>query len=145
MNALALSLLGSSAAAGTLEATFALRNSSSTSCMLVGYPGAELLDASGTPFASAARGGTYSFTDFPSATVTLSEGQSAYFNVGYSDVPSGTEGTCPGSARIEVTPPNDFTQLFSQFSATVCNGAFTVSPVFGAGSPYTQTTAPPEP
>jgi len=73
----------------------------------------------------------------------LAAGATAYFNVGYSDVPTGSETTCPASAQLEVTPPNDFTQLTVAFQATACNhGTLTVSPVFGAGSSETQTTAP---
>jgi hypothetical protein len=105
-----------------------------------------MLAASAAPLGTqtTVRGGTYGFTNFPSATVTLAAGATAYFNVGYSDVPTGSEGPCPASTQLEVTPPNDFSQLTVAFQATVCNhGTLTVSPVFGSGSPQTQTTAPP--
>jgi hypothetical protein len=105
-----------------------------------------MLDASGAPLGTQTtiRGGGFAFTDLPPAKVTLVPGATAYFNVGYSDVPTGSESTCPSSSRLEVTPPNDSGQLVIAFGATVCNhGALTVSPVFGAGSAQTQTTAPP--
>jgi len=135
-----------SGAAGTIEATFGLRNTSTTACALVGFPGAALLDSAGAALAqqTTVRGGSYSFTDFSASRVSLGPGDSAYFNVGYSDVPSGGETTCPASAKLEVTPPNDFSQLTTSFQASACDhGTLTVSPVFGAGSPETQTTAPP--
>jgi hypothetical protein len=106
----------------------------------------EELSASGAPLATqtTVRGGGYSFTNFPAAQVTLAPGATAYFNVGYSDVPTATETTCPSPARLEVTPPNDYSQLTVGFQGDVCDhGTLTVSPVFGAGSPQTQTTAPP--
>ena len=39
----------------------------------------------------------------------MAPGQAAYFNLGYSDVPTGTETSCPTSATLEVTPPNSYT------------------------------------
>jgi hypothetical protein len=138
-------MLGRSGAAGTIETTFGFRNTSTSSCTLVGFPGAQMLDASGKALTNQTtlRGGSYAFTNFPAAQVTLPPGATAYFNLGYSDVPATSETSCPGSARLEVTPPNDFSQLTVSFQATVCDhGTLTVSPVFGAGSPQTQTTAP---
>ena len=146
VDSLALSVLGQSGAAGTIEATFGLRNSSTSSCTLVGFPGTQMLGASGAPFATqtTVRGGGYSFTNFPATQVTLAPGATAYFNLGYSDVPTATETSCPSPARLEVTPPNDYSQLTVSFQGNVCDhGTLTVSPVFGAGSPQTQTTAPP--
>jgi Protein of unknown function (DUF4232) len=104
-----------------------------------------MLDASGVPLATqtTVRGGSYEFTNFPPVNVTLAPGATAYFNVGYSDVPTGSQTSCPQSAQLEVTPPNDFSQLTTAFQATACDqGSITVSPVFGTGSSETQTTAP---
>lgn len=141
-----MKVLGSGGAAGTIEVTFGLRNSSSATCDLTGFAGAQMLDASGKAITThVVRGGGYSFTNFPAAKVSLAPGDTAYFNAGYSDVPTAGETSCPTSAQIEVTPPNDYTQLVTAFQATVCNGGtLTFSPVFGSGSPQTQTTAPPQ-
>jgi Domain of unknown function (DUF4232) len=105
-----------------------------------------MVDASGSSIATTVvRGGSYPFTDFPPSTVTLAPDSTAFFNAGYTDVPSGSETTCPASAQLRVTPPNDFSQLVTDFKATVCNsGTLTFSPVFGPGSPHTATTAPPQ-
>lgn len=135
-----------SGAAGTLESTFVLRNTSDSSCSLYGFPDAQMLDSSGSflETQSTVRGGTYPFTNFSPDHVTLAPRAVAYFNMGYTDVPTGSETTCPMSAQLLVTPPDDFSQLKIAFSATVCNqGRLTVSPVFGTRSSETQTTAPP--
>jgi hypothetical protein len=141
---LVLSVVGSNGAAGTIETTFALKHPSGSPCTLGGYPGALMLDSSGKPITTlVVRGGGYAFTNMPATKVSLSAGDSAYFNLGYSDVPTGNASSCPSSAQLEVTPPNDTSQLVVSFNATVCNnGTLTVSPVFAAGSAQSQTTAP---
>ena len=141
-----LSLLGTQGAAGTFEVTFGLRNTSSATCPLGGYPGIQLIDAAGTDIPTTTdRGGSLSFTDFPAATVRVGPGATAYFNMAYSDVPTGTESRCPVASVVQVIPPNTTTELrVSGQQLMVCNGGtVTVSPVFGQGSPDTQTTAPP--
>jgi hypothetical protein len=141
----ALSQLGSQGAAGTFELTFGFRNTSSATCSLFGYPGLQLLDAAGQDIATTTvRGGTYSFTNFAPANVSVGPSATAYFNVGYSDVPTGTESSCPTAAQLQAIAPNTTTPLVVKGSFTVCNhGTLTVSPVFGSGSTETQTTAPP--
>jgi hypothetical protein len=90
------------------------------------------------------RKGNYSFTVMAPTTVTLSPGGSAYFNIGYSDVPVGSETSCPTSASLEVTPPNSFDHLtFSAALAPCGGGTLVVSPVFLATGAASQTTAPP--
>jgi hypothetical protein len=141
----ALSLLGSQGAAGTFELTLGLRDTSSATCPLDGVPGVELLDSSGNPIAtSEVRGGGESFTNFAPAPVSLGPGQSAYVNLGYSDVPTGGATSCPTAAAIELTPPGTSTPLRVSGRFTVCNdGTVDVSPLFGRQSPETETTAPP--
>ncbi len=141
---LAGAVLGSQGAAGTIEITISLRNATAASCALEGYPGMALVDGAGNQQQTqVVPGGTLSFDDFPKAPVTLGPGQSAYFNVGYSDVPAGGSGACPTSASLWVTPPDDVTHLVIPAQLTVCDGGkLTTSPVFAQGSPQTQTTAP---
>jgi hypothetical protein len=140
-------LLGSQGAAGTFELTFALRNTSTVSCPMDGYPGAQLVDASGTQLPThVVSGGSLQFTDFAPADVVLGAGDSAYFNLAYSDVPTATETTCPTAAQIEITPPHAVDHDVVPVHITVCAaGTLTVSPVFSSSSPQTQTTAPPAP
>jgi hypothetical protein len=141
-----LRLLGTEGAAGTNEVTFGLRNTSSATCPLFGYPGVELLGVNGALPTNEVQGGNYSFTNFARANVSVASGATAYFNIGYSDVTTGTESSCPMTTDIQVIPPNTTTELKVPGSFTVCNGGtVAVSPVFGAGSAQTQTTAPPSP
>jgi hypothetical protein len=142
-----LSVLGTEGAAGTNEVTFGLRNTSSATCVLFGYPGVELLGPDGAAIATNdVRGGGESFTNFPAANVSVPTGASAYFNIGYSDVVSGGESSCPTTTGIQVIPPNTTVELKVAGQFTVCNaGTVDVSPMFGAGSTETQTTAPAQP
>jgi hypothetical protein len=141
---LAASISGSSGAAGTIETTVALKSTSTGSCVLSGYPGMQLLDSSGNSLpTNVVRKGNYSFTAMAPTTVTLATSQTAYFNIGYSDVPTGNETTCPASTSVEITPPNDTTHLVVSANFAPCAaGTLVVSPVFAAGT-NTQTTAPP--
>ncbi|MHB8329992.1 MAG: DUF4232 domain-containing protein [Acidimicrobiales bacterium] len=141
---LSLALVGTEGAAGTFEVTFEMRNASAGSCTLDGYPGAQLLANGGAAMATdVVRGGSYSFTDFAPADVVLATGASAFFNMAYSDVPTGAATSCPTAYQLEVTPPGAVDHLDVSQEFVVCDGGkLTVSPVFGSGSPQTQTTAP---
>jgi hypothetical protein len=125
--------------------TFALRSASSAPCILSGYPGLLLLSGGGLPLpTNVIRKGSYSFTAMAPTTVTLTSGQSADFNLGYSDVPVGNETTCPTASSMEVTPPNATDHLIVTASLAPCGGGtVVVSPVFAAGGSNSQTTAPP--
>jgi hypothetical protein len=139
------SIEGTQGAAGTIEVTFSLTNTSPSTCALYGYPGAQLLGP-GRAFLPTfvKRGGALSFLQVPESTVDIAPGTSGYFNLGYSDVVSGGETSCPTSSFIEITPPNDTQQLTIPASIDACGGGLlSVSPVFGPGSPATSTTAPP--
>jgi hypothetical protein len=140
-----LSELGTEGAAGTSEVTFGFRNTSSASCPLSGYPGIQLVGASGANLpTTTVRGGGESFTDFAPTTVEVGPGETAFFNMAYSDVTTGTETSCPTATGLKAIPPNTSTSLSVSGSFNVCNnGTVTVSPVFGKNSPETETTAPP--
>ncbi len=138
------SIVGSNGAAGTIETTVAMRSTAATPCILGGYPGLQMLASGGGSLPTTViRKGSYGFTSMAPATVTLSSGQSAYFNVGYSDVPVGTETSCPTSASFEVTPPNALDHLVIAATLAPCgNGTLVVSPVFVASGSNSQSTAP---
>ena len=144
-SALTGSVLGSSGAAGTIETTVGLRSTAATPCTLGGYPGLQMLAGSGSPLPTAVvRKGSYSFTSMAPTTVTLAPGQSAYFNIGYSDVPVGSETACPTSASVQVTPPNALDHLVMTATLAPCGGGtLVVSPVFLSTGSNSQTTAPP--
>ncbi len=136
---------GSSGAAGTVETTVALRSMSASTCVLGGYPGLQLLGPGGADLpTNVQRQGSYPFTAMAPATVTLVAGQSAYFNIGYSDVPVAGETSCPQSAALEITPPGATDHLQVAAVLAPCSGGtLVVSPVFAAGGPDSQSTAPP--
>ncbi|HEY3941003.1 MAG TPA: DUF4232 domain-containing protein [Acidimicrobiales bacterium] len=127
-----------SGAAGTIELSVELTNHSTTSCSLFGYPGMQLLDASGNDLPTdVIRGGG---PPFPVAaanqgptTVVLGAGQSAAFSLSYSDVPVGGETSCPTSAHALVTPPGDLTSATVALTIAPCGGGTVhVSPVYAS-------------
>jgi hypothetical protein len=135
---------GSGGAAGTIEFSFSLTNISSLTCTMYGYPGMELLNAGGPLPTNTVRGGGLSFEEVGPTDVSLSPGQVAYFNLGFSDVPSGTTG-CSMASQVEITPPNDFAYATVPVSPIdACeNGTLHVSPVFAStNATATATTAP---
>lgn len=78
--------------------------------------------------------------------VSLAPGQTAYFNVGYSEVISGATG-CSVASQVEITPPNDTSHVVAPVLPQInaCGGGtLHVSPVFAStDSAATDTTAPP--
>ncbi len=143
--ALTGSVVGSNGAAGTIETTVALKSTAGTTCVLGGYPGLLLLSSTGAALpTTVVRKGNFTFTSMTPATVTLAPGQSTYFNIGYSDVPVGSETNCPSSASLEVTPPNATDHLVIAATMAPCGGGtMVVSPVFAGTGSDSQTTAPP--
>ncbi len=142
--ALSGSVAGSSGAAGTGETTVALKNTASAPCTLGGFPGLQMVSASGSLLpTNVVRTGNYPFTAMPATTVTLAPGQSAYFNIGFSDVPVGNETSCPVSQTLQVTPPNALDHLVLAAALGPCGGGtLVVSPVFLSTGANSQTTAP---
>jgi hypothetical protein len=142
---LTASIYGSSGAAGTIETTVSLKNNLATSCTLSGYPGLGMTGSNGASLTTTVvRKGNYAFTAMAPTAVTLSGGQPAFFNMGYSDVPTGSATSCPTAANLVITPPNSYTSMTIPAQLAPCNnGTITVSPVFLASSPGAQTTAPP--
>ncbi len=143
---LAASIYGTNGAAGTIQVTVALTSSAAAPCTLGGYPGLQMLDATGRDLpTTVVRGGSYSFTALPASVVTVAAGQAAYFNLGYSDVPTGTETSCPTSTTLEVTPPNSYTSTSVAAQLGPCgNGTIAVSPVFSGTGSASHTRATPQ-
>lgn len=141
---LRIGVSGSGGAAGTIELTFSLTNITSVSCTMQGYPGL-LLYASGVALpTTVVRGGSLSFENIAVTAVSLSPGESAYFNLGYGDV----TGPCSMASQVEITPPSDTAHAAVPVtSLQACNnGTLTVSPVFASSNAAaTETTAPPLP
>jgi len=124
-------LTGGNGAAGTIESTVVLRNTSASPCQLSGYPVLQMVDGSGSALPTmTVDGGHYSFTSQAPAPVTLATGQAGSFNIGYSDVPTGTETSCPTSAALQITPPGGHDHVTVSASLAPCaGGTLAVSPV----------------
>ncbi len=133
-------------AAGTIEMTFSLTNTSTVLCSMHGYPGMLLLNAAGSAQPTTViRGGGLSFENVAETEVSLAPGQIGYFNLGYSDVVSQPP-ACSMASQVEITPPNDTSYAVVAVFPTIdacSNGRLHVSPVFAStNSAATQTTAP---
>ncbi|HMK62745.1 MAG TPA: DUF4232 domain-containing protein [Acidimicrobiales bacterium] len=137
------SVSGTQGAAGTIEVTVRIQNTATDGCTLDGDPSVQLIGSGGSELPTAVvRGGAYQFTDFAAQPVMLAAQAVAYFNLAYSDVTSGST-ACSSSASMWVTPPGDADYLTVTQAVTACDGGqITVSPIFGAGSSETDTTAP---
>ena len=129
--------LATAAAAGHIVLTYGLRNVSGAPCTLFGYPGLQMADTSGKPLPTqVSHGGSYTFVNETPAPVSLSPQAEASFYAGYSDVPTGGETSCPQSAELEITPPNDTGTITLTDQIAPCeNGSVTVSPVHVGTAP----------
>jgi len=138
------SVTGTEGGAGVLETTIALRNTGSITCTLDGYPGLMLLGAGNAQLATdAVDGGPLAFESVSPSLVSLAKGATAYFNVGFSDVPSGGESSCPSATGLQIIPPGATEHLVVPMQLQPCNGGqLHESAIFGAGSSAMQTTVP---
>ena len=87
-------------AAGTISLAVTMVNKRPRTCTMKGYPGMQLLDASGNSLpTNVVRGGGSDFSapaaNQPPSLVTLAAGQQASFSLSYEDVPVGNETLVP--------------------------------------------------
>lgn len=137
---------GSGGAMGTNERTFSLTDTSPATCTLYGYPGLLLLGPGDVAEQTdAVRGGGLSFESVEPSAVTLAPGDTAYFNVGYSDVTT-VNTACTTAVAIQVIPPTDTAHAVVTVSPNIfaCDGGtLHESAVFSStDAAATQTTAP---
>ncbi|HEV2638446.1 MAG TPA: DUF4232 domain-containing protein [Actinocrinis sp.] len=116
-------VVSGSQATGHEQLNIVLTNASGHTCTIYGFPGLKLEDKNQDSQASHA---VWSPQTPPKTLVTLTNGQSAASTVQFDyDMPVGTEptsGPCePASYYIQITPPNNTTQLVAQIIGT--NGA----------------------
>lgn len=114
---------------GSLQSADTLRhvvvsftNTSSHSCTLVGYPGADLVTPVGGLLINIPRRPANA-----AHRVTLNPGDSATAEVQAYAVDTATGDTCPRWGNVVVTPPNDFVSHNLSADLPICNA--TVSPV----------------
>ena len=132
---LALGFQSSQGAVGTITSIYKLTNHSGAACNLYGYPGVLLLTKTFTSLPTMVRRGNgNNVGSIPKSTVQLAPHGSAYFALGYSDVPVGSK-PCDTPARyLMVFAPNDVLPIVGYAaprgeSVYSCTGAITVSPV----------------
>jgi hypothetical protein len=131
-----------SSAAGHQGVVLLFVNNGSTSCVLHGYPGAAGLNASGAQLTQAQRTLTGMMGGLaPGVTalprITLAHGQTASAVVEGTDVPSGTETSCPTYPSLLVTAPNTKVSVTIPLSLPGCSG-LQVHPVVPGTSGSTQ-------
>jgi hypothetical protein len=121
-------------AAGTITGSISL--SSTSTCSVTGYPILALFNSSGASLTVTMVDGLSvdlsTPANSPPAATTIGPGQSAEFSYQYSDVPTGSQTTCPSSTTASLTVPG-YTNSASPFSITLdpCdNGTIRVSPVY---------------
>jgi hypothetical protein len=90
----------SQGAAGSIFSGVVLTNRSSSSCTVSGWPSLRYFDASGSPLATTVVRSTTYFSSQPGvpgspSTVTVRPGATVQLALGYSDVPIGTQTSCP--------------------------------------------------
>jgi hypothetical protein len=123
-------------AVGNEEFRVQLSNTSTTTCTLFGYPGLQLLSASGKKLPTEVhRGQSYLVRAETPKTVTLKPGQVASFVVGFQDGTGFPGQSCPVAPIMEVTAPNDYhsLEIHGSFTSYGPCGRYVVSPVY-AGS-----------
>jgi hypothetical protein len=100
-------------------------------CTLYGYIGMGLLDANKHALQSTVvrGGGMGSEKQLPKTLVTLAPGQVAHVEYSFSDVPSGTQTSCPTSSYVQITPPDETDYLLVTQRLAPCRGEIGIGAV----------------
>jgi hypothetical protein len=112
-------LVGSgSGAMGTVAVEFGFINHSTKTCSLRGYPRVQMLTRSGQNLSTTDQRGTGYF-GIKEKTVVLASGKTAYFGILYSNGTGYPNVTCPESAALKFTPPQDIRTITAYKSAQI--------------------------
>jgi hypothetical protein len=104
-----------------------LRNASSHTCALTGYPGLQRLTTSGRRVLTHVRRGTgYLFRDRGPMRVVLRPGATASDGVEWRSAALGSR-ACRTSQRLEVTPPDATRHLTIRAAVNACGGRISVT------------------
>ncbi|MBO0836780.1 MAG: DUF4232 domain-containing protein [Actinobacteria bacterium] len=126
------------AALGHVGVLVTLRNTSSTSCRVAGYPGILLLNENGRALPTTvvrAVNGSYLIGKAVPHRVALPPGASASFDLEYSDVPVGAQASepparaCQTATKTMVRLPNAAGHSVVAATMAPCGGRVLVSPV----------------
>jgi len=129
---------GAGAGLGHVGVLFTLRNTSSASCRLEGYPAMQLFGSNGQALPTTvirAVTGAYLFPAVVPHRVALPPGAVASFDLQYGDNPFGAQANeayaqaCPAAASTEVTLPNAQDHAVVPASMAPCDGQVIVSPL----------------
>jgi len=126
-------------AAGTITGLITVTNTGTASCTVDGYPTMGLFSGSGAPLTVAMVNGltvtVSTAANAPPSSISVAPSSTAEFAYQFSDVPVGSETSCPTSESADVTMPGATTASPTfQLAIGPCgNGTIKVSPVY-AGS-----------
>ncbi|HUE07264.1 MAG TPA: DUF4232 domain-containing protein [Acidimicrobiales bacterium] len=126
----------SQGAAGTITGVVTVTNTGTTPCTVDGYPTMGLYSGSGAPLTvTIVNGLTVSVTpqaSAPPSSVTIAPSSTAQFAYQISDVPVGSETSCPMSEQATTTMPgaSASSPYFPLAIAPCNNGTIRVSPVY---------------
>jgi len=93
-------------AMGTVAAEFGFTNHSTKTCSLYGYPRVQMLKKSGKNLSTTDEKAPGAF-GIQKKKVVLAPGKTAYFGVVYHNQTGYAKLTCPTSAALQLTPPQD--------------------------------------
>ncbi|WP_433349812.1 DUF4232 domain-containing protein [Microtetraspora malaysiensis] len=113
------------AGAGQRYAPLVLTNTGSRTCWVYGFVGLIMIDGNGDALRTRTRR-----ESVQPRRVTLRPGAGAHARLHWTVVPSGTETSCPRSARLMIIPPDEVAHLEIPFAAEVCGeGKIDVRPM----------------
>jgi len=138
----------SGVAMGHVAEVVNLRNISTKTCKLKGYPSLKMLDASGQPMPTAVTDGFRRLDTFfvPERLVIVAAGSEASFELGFTDQTGYGTAICPASSQVEVTPPGVDQPItlrwrIASYGGTVAKlqcGHFVVSAVYATSNASAQ-------
>ena len=115
---------------GHLGFELSIRSLAQQTCVLYGYPGAQLVGANGHDLSTTLKwGGGYLYGTPLKRMVSLKTGATAYFAIEWVDNPTPGQ-TCPTAQYLLITPPNDRnTVVVPNVGIRACGGALTATAV----------------
>ena len=129
-------------AAGTINASITLTKTSTGTCSIMGWPLLTLQDRTGAvlPSSTVNLPSVNSQVGFPDpranrspSSLTLKRGAATTFSLAYSDVPSGSETSCPSATTlsVEVRKGGNTVTVTPEYPLTPCSaGTVWVSPFY---------------
>jgi Protein of unknown function (DUF4232) len=106
---LAFTVGPSTTAMGRVSYPVVVHNASAAACNLYGYPGMQMLMATGGALQTQVVRNATMFGLPPEQMVVLTPGEEAFFALSFSDGTGYGTLSCPASAQVEITPPNAYT------------------------------------